>query len=170
MYPVCVAPWKTSLRIISPPGFGRTPREGLYVPPDDLIRGFLRDSRTAPAFFVPLFVYNVGARHGEIGSVLMIAELTSNRTCKWAYAAYFELDESKLIHIDQRMRDLDKLSAFFPGRTIAPNDSTKLNLYFMLHHNVLGVKISTVLASSPGRVIRALPAWIRRVAERLAPW
>jgi hypothetical protein len=119
------------------------PREGLYVPSDDLIRTFLQDKRATPAFFIPLFVYNAGARHAEIGCVLMVAELTSDRTRRWAYAAYFELDESKLLHVNQRMQDPDKLSAFFPGHTIAPNDSTKLNLYFTPHHDVLGVKVSS---------------------------
>jgi hypothetical protein len=119
------------------------PRQGLYVPPDNLICRFLQDNRTTPAFFIPLFVYNAGARHAEIGCVLMVAELTSDPTRKWAYAAYFELDESKLIHINQRMHDLDKLSAFFAGHTIAPNDSIKLNLYFTPHHDVLGVKVSS---------------------------
>jgi hypothetical protein len=125
------------------------PKQGLYVPPDNLIREFLQDSRATPTFFIPLFVYNAGARYAEIGSVLMTAELISDRSRKWAYAAYFEMDESKLIHIDQRVRDLDKVSAFFPGYTIGPNGRVKLNLYFIPHHEVLGVTLSTT-SLAPG--------------------
>jgi len=116
---------------------------GRYVPPDGLIRPFLSDRRTTPTFFIPLFVYNAGAKHGEICSVVMTAELVSDRERRWAYAAYCEIDESKLIHLNQSTRDMDKISGIFSGSIIKPSDSAKLNLNFIPIHEVRGVQISS---------------------------
>lgn len=120
------------------------PRLGLYTcPPDDVIRPFLQDRRTSPAFFVPLFLHNSGARHAEVGSVLMIAKLTSDRKRRWAFAAYTEMDESKLVHIDQASKDTDRIAGFFSGLVIAPNASAKLNLHFIPQSEALGAILST---------------------------
>ena len=125
------------------------PRQAVYVPPDDLVRAFLQDPRTTPSFFIPLFVYNAGARYAEIGSVLMIAELIADRSRKWAYAAYFEMDESKLIHINEPTRDLDKLSASSPGTLsaqTAARDSTCI------------LFLTTKFSASPSRLRASLLA------------
>jgi hypothetical protein len=54
------------------------PRRYRYIPPDSLIEQFLHDRRATPAFFLPLVVYNMGGRFGDIASVVMVAQnLTS---------------------------------------------------------------------------------------------
>ena len=92
---------------------------------------------------MPLFVYNSGAKYAEIASVIMIAELVEDRNKRWAYAAYCEMDETKLIHIHERTRDVEKLSRFFPGAAVPPSGSLKLNLQFVPHHSANGVQLST---------------------------
>ena len=121
--------------------FEQNLQPGTYFPPDNLLRSTLVDPKATPPFFIPLNVYNSGSRHGDIGCVLMVAELTSDRTQKWAYGAYFELDESKAISSNQDMRDPDKFAAFFSGRVVGPNSSAKLPLYFLPQFNALGIDI-----------------------------
>jgi hypothetical protein len=118
------------------------PRYG-YVPRDALIRDRLTDSHATPSFFVPLFIYNSGARYADIGSVIMIAELVEDPNKRWAYAAYFEMDETKLIHIHQPTRDVEKLSRFFAGAAVPPSGSVKLNLQFVPHHSANGIAATT---------------------------
>lgn len=123
--------------------FERTPPPMYgYIPSDALIRKSLTDSRATPSFFVPLFVYNSGAKYADIASVIMIAEL-ADQTKRWAYAAYFEMDETKLVHIHQPTRDVEKLSRFFAGAAVRPSGSVKLNLQFVPHHAANGVQLST---------------------------
>jgi hypothetical protein len=125
-----------SLFVQTPP-----PRYG-YVPCDALIRARLSDSRATPSFFVPLFIYNSGARYADICSVIMIAELVQDRRKRWAYAAYFEMDETKLINIHQPIKDVEKLSRFFAGAAVPPSGSVKLNLQFIPHHSANGVAVT----------------------------
>lgn len=118
-----------------PPKYG-------YVPRDTAIREWLKDPRATPSFFAPLFVYNSGSQYGEIGSVIMIAELLNNSKQQWVYAAYFEMDETKLIHIHHPSRDVEKLSRFFAGAAVPPSGTMKLNLQFVPHFSALGVELA----------------------------
>lgn len=113
-----------------------------YLPSDPVISEWLRDSRATPSFFAPLFLYNSGARYGDVASVIMLAELVKDRNMRWAYAAYFEMDETKLIQIHQPTRDVEKLSRFFAGAAVPPSGSLKLNLQFVPHHSAVGVEVS----------------------------
>ncbi len=125
-------------------------RLGLYTrPPDDVIRPFLGDPRTTPAFIIPHSLHNSGARHAAVACILMTAELTSDRNRRWAYAAYTEFDESKLVHIDPTGKDTDRIAGFFSGLVIAPNASAKLSLHFVPQREALGVTLSTT-SLAPG--------------------
>jgi hypothetical protein len=101
-----------------------------YTPPDLIIDAYLSDSRFSSSFYIPLIVYNSGRKFAHVTSLVMIAESQEDRSKKWAFAAFLEIDHKKILRRDKRQSDIDRISQIFSGFTIGPGETKRIDPWF----------------------------------------
>lgn len=103
----------------------------IYSPPSELVAKYINDKRYYTSFYVPLVIYNSGGKVAHVSSLIMIITSLDNIFLKWAYTPYVEINHSKFLDRSKNQKDVEIMSKLFTGVSISPNESIRVDPWFM---------------------------------------
>ena len=103
----------------------------IYSPPSELVAKYINDKRYYTSFYVPLVIYNFGGKVAHVSSLIMIITSLDNIFLKWAYTPYVEINHSKFLDRSKNQKDVEIMSKLFTGVSISPNESIRVDPWFM---------------------------------------